>query len=77
MVGTVNGHTFADHEPTVNSKNPLQQVTAFIFSPQQRATQVEISAPVNKESCIKIDYFIESALYGFLFTSRKTLETNE
>ena len=26
---------------------------------------------------IEIDYFIESALYGFLFTSRKTLETNE
>ena len=26
---------------------------------------------------IKIDYFIESALYGFLFTVRKTLETNE
>ena len=25
----------------------------------------------------EIDYFIESALYGFLFTSRKTLETNE
>ena len=25
----------------------------------------------------KIDYFIESAPYGFLFTSRKTLETNE
>ena len=26
---------------------------------------------------IKIDYLIESAPYGFLFTSRKTLETNE
>ena len=26
---------------------------------------------------IKIDYFIESAPYGFLFTSRKTLETKE
>ena len=26
---------------------------------------------------IKIDYFIERALYGFLFTVRKTLETNE
>ena len=26
---------------------------------------------------IKIDYFIESAPYGLLFTSRKTLETNE
>ena len=26
---------------------------------------------------IKIDYFIESAPYGFLFTNRKTLETNE
>jgi len=26
---------------------------------------------------IQIDYFIESAPYGFLFTSRKTLETNE
>ena len=25
----------------------------------------------------KIDYFLESAPYGFLFTSRKTLETNE
>ena len=26
---------------------------------------------------VEIDYFIESAPYGFLFTSRKTLETNE
>ena len=26
---------------------------------------------------VKIDYFIESAPYGFSFTSRKTLETNE
>ena len=26
---------------------------------------------------VKIDYFIESAPYGFLFTSRKTLETKE
>ena len=26
---------------------------------------------------IKIDYFIENAPYGFLFTSRKTLEMNE
>ena len=26
---------------------------------------------------VKIDYFIQSAPYGFLFTSRKTLETNE
>ena len=26
---------------------------------------------------IQIDYCIESAPYGFLFTSRKTLETNE
>ena len=24
-----------------------------------------------------IDYFIQSVPYGFLFTSRKTLETNE
>ena len=35
----------------------------------------EKQAPVGRE--IKIDYFIESAPYGFLFTSRKTLETNE
>ena len=26
---------------------------------------------------VETDYFIESAPYGFLFTSRKTLETNE
>ena len=26
---------------------------------------------------VKIDYFIESTPQGFLFTSRKTLETNE
>ena len=26
---------------------------------------------------VKIDYFIESVPYRFLFTSRKTLETNE
>ena len=31
----------------------------------------------DEDAKIKIDYFIESASYGFLFTSRKTLETNE
>ena len=34
-----------------------------------------LSIKINK--IIKIDYFIESAPNGFLFTSRKTLETNE
>ena len=29
------------------------------------------------ENAVKIDYFIESAPYGFLYTSRKTLETSE
>ena len=29
------------------------------------------------EYTIKIDYFIESAPYGILFTSHKTLETNQ
>ena len=32
---------------------------------------------VLRNNFIKIDYFIESAPYGFLLTSRKTLETNE
>ena len=32
---------------------------------------------VLRNMMIKIDYYIESAPYGFLFTSRKILETNE
>ena len=37
----------------------------------------ENNLDTSKTDVIKKDYFIESAPYGLLFTSRRTVETNE
>ena len=60
---------------TRNSRHQiLKTVSSFMSSPAQISS---VKHMFDEDAQIKIDYFVESAPYGFLFTSRKTLETSE
>ena len=59
------------------SINLRQILVLFTAEPDAPTLKVSPSGPRSTICLVKIDYFIENAPYGFLFTSRKTLETNE
>ena len=62
--------------PLAAHLSPLPELRSLIILFTFNFTKPSCSASIPSRAR-RIDYFIESAPYGFLFTSRKTVETNE